>query len=339
MRRTAVDGVIIRGGNLVVAKRLIPPYKGTLTFPGGHIEEQESAEDALYREIKEETGLDAKIIRGIGVYSQPSRDPRHIISYAFLCFADGELESSNEGAVRWEEIHSLLKRKFGFDHGQLLIDAVNALVHLYIDEMLYRAITERAPVITTSKGEEPFHKLLFIALSARTKDNKTGEALEKLIAKFPTPSKLARASPKEVESLLYGVGFHRQKARNIIELAKIIAKEGMPTTYDELVELPGVGPKTAKVFLAEVIGEPTIGVDTHVHRVSNRLSLVSTKTPAETAKALSFLDDSNKRRLNLAFVGYGQTICKPRNPLCSSCKLSRYCHYSYKNKTGYWKSG
>ncbi len=187
----------------------------------------------------------------------------------------------------------------------------------------------KAPVfeVGTVAGT-PFRALVFTILSARTKDATTIKAAKELLRKAPNAKKLAALPVLSIEKAIYGVGFHRQKAKNIRNTAKALVAGGgkVPDTLEELVRLPGVGRKTANIVLSHCFGKDAIGVDTHVHRISNRLGLVETKTPEKTEKAL--METVPKRywkRMNLAMVAYGQTVCAPRNPACGSCRISKIC--------------
>jgi endonuclease-3 len=181
----------------------------------------------------------------------------------------------------------------------------------------------------TSKQREPYRVLFGTLLSARTKDEVTGEASRRLFAKAPHARKLARLSEKEIASLIYPVGFYNVKARHLKAAASILADEYdgvVPESMDDLLRLPGVGRKTANLVLGEAFGKHAICVDTHVHRISNRLGLVKTKTPAETE---TDLEKVLPRRywipFNTHLVAHGQAICKPTSPLCSECTLTAFC--------------
>ncbi len=187
---------------------------------------------------------------------------------------------------------------------------------------------KNAPVfIVENETKKPFEILLFTMLSSRTKDETTLKALKKLQEKIGTTAKqLAVANQKEVEETLYGVGFYKEKARRVIEIAKTISKKGFPKNLEEMLALPGVGRKTANIVLARVYGYATLGVDVHVHRISNRLGLVKTKKPEETERELvRIIPKKYINRVNKIFVAYGQTICTPKKPKCNICKIRKYC--------------
>ena len=177
----------------------------------------------------------------------------------------------------------------------------------------------------------PFSILIGTILSARTKDESTTKVVKQLFGKYKTPKDLANAKLKDVEKIIKPIGFFHVKSKRIIDVAKIINskyKGNVPNNLDDLVELPGVGRKTANCVLVYAFEKPAIPVDIHVHRISNRLGLVKTKTPEETETALMkkipkkfWLD------INDTFVMYGQNICKPISPMCNVCKIKKNCKY------------
>ena len=178
----------------------------------------------------------------------------------------------------------------------------------------------------------PFQILVGTILSARTRDENTAEVSKRLFARYPDPAKLARAKKKDVERVIKSIGFYRVKAGRIIEVAKIIdGRYGgrVPKDLEKLVELPGVGRKTANCVLVYAFGEPAIPVDTHVHRISNRLGLVETRTPEETEAALAKkIPKKFWLEINDTFVMYGQNICRPVSPMCDRCRIRRSCRYA-----------
>ena len=177
----------------------------------------------------------------------------------------------------------------------------------------------------------PFSILIGTILSARTKDEATTKAVKVLFAKYKNPKQLANAKVKDVEKIIKSIGFFRVKSKRIIEVAKIINtkyKGKVPDDLETLVELPGVGRKTANCVLVYAFEKPAIPVDTHVHRISNRLGLVDTKTPEETEMALrEKIPKKYWLDINNTFVMYGQNICKPISPMCDVCKIRKTCNY------------
>ena len=181
----------------------------------------------------------------------------------------------------------------------------------------------------------PFSILVGTILSARTKDEATTKAVKALFSKYKNPKELAKAEIKDVEKIIKSIGFYHVKSKRIIEVAKIIDKRYkgvVPDDLDTLVQLPGVGRKTANCVLVYAFEKPAIPVDIHVHRISNRLGLVDTKNPEETEQEL--MKKIQKKYwidINDTFVMYGQNICKPISPMCDVCKIKKSCKY-YKTK-------
>jgi len=186
------------------------------------------------------------------------------------------------------------------------------------------------------QAARPFRILIATVLSARTKDENTTKAANQLFKVYGTPQKLANAKVKDVEKIIKSVGFYHVKSKRIIEVAKLlISKYGgkVPSDIDELVEIPGVGRKTANCVLVYAFEKPAIPVDTHVHRISNRLGLVSTKMPEETEMELrKTIPKKFWLDINNTFVMYGQNICKPISPMCDVCKIRNTCNY-FKTKS------
>ena len=187
---------------------------------------------------------------------------------------------------------------------------------------------ERLHKVQTAR---PFRILIATILSARTKDENTTKAADKLFKLYGTPQKLAKAKIKDVEKVIKSVGFYHVKSKRIIEVANLILSKyngKVPADIDKLVDMPGVGRKTANCVLVYAFEKPAIPVDTHVHRISNRLGLVDTKTPEETEMALrEKIPKKYWLDINNTFVMYGQNICKPISPMCDVCKIRIICNY------------
>lgn len=181
----------------------------------------------------------------------------------------------------------------------------------------------------------PFRILIGTILSARTRDENTTKIVKILFSKYKNAKQLANAKLRDVEKIIKPIGFYHVKAKRIIEVAKIIDsqyKGRVPDNLEELVDLPGVGRKTANCVLVYAFEKPAIPVDIHVHRISNRLGLVKTKTPEETEMELmKKIPQKYWLDINDTFVMYGQNICKPVSPMCSVCKIRKDCSY-YKSK-------
>jgi len=201
-------------------------------------------------------------------------------------------------------------------------------------ETLSRAITglelPAVEKISESQEEDPFQVLIATALSARTQDATTLAASTRLFKRARTPRTLAAVPVKEIEKLIYPVSFYRHKARHVKAAARmIVVKFGgrVPETLEELLTLPGVGRKTANLVLILAFrSQQNICVDTHVHRISNRLGWVRTRTPEETEQALYKVADARWwPYLNLYLVTWGQNVCRPVYPKCGECVVRREC--------------
>ncbi len=192
-------------------------------------------------------------------------------------------------------------------------------------------VLRQAPIfrMQVSRSESPFAILVATLLSARTQDTVTVPAVERLLKVAPTPDELAALDEDGIARLIYPVGFYRTKARHLKELARVLVERyggRVPDTLEELTRLPGVGRKTANLVLSEAFGKPAICVDTHVHRVSNRLGIVRSRTPLETeAQLMEKVPPSEWSDINTYLVALGQTVCLPRRPRCPECPVRRWC--------------
>jgi endonuclease III len=178
-------------------------------------------------------------------------------------------------------------------------------------------------------AEDPFQVLVGTILSQRTRDANTDRASARLFARFPGPRELAAAAPVTIESLIHSTGYFRTKARHIRATSQALLERfdgKVPTDRDLLLSLPGVGPKTANCVLVFGYGLPAVPVDTHVHRIANRLGLVHTKTPEQTERELvRKVPPQYWIPLNPLLVQHGQNICRPHRPLCDRCPILEYC--------------
>jgi len=186
-----------------------------------------------------------------------------------------------------------------------------------------------------AENGSPLSILIGTILSARTRDESTSAVVRELFSKYKTARSLAKAKLSDVEKIIKRTGFYHVKAKRIIEVASIIDTKYLglvPKTMEELISLPGVGRKTANCVLVYAFDEPAIPVDTHVHRISNRLGLVKTKIPEETEiELMKKIPREYWIRINDTFVMYGQNICKPISPMCSVCQIKKECNY-YKTR-------
>jgi endonuclease-3 len=184
--------------------------------------------------------------------------------------------------------------------------------------------------ISESSQEDPFQVLIGTLLSARTQDATTAAASARLFAAARTPQAMAQLTVKRIEKLIYPVSFYRHKARHVKATCRILVDRfggRVPGTMGELLVLPGVGRKTANLVLILAFGSAqNICVDTHVHRIANRLGWVKTKTPDETERALYSATDARWWPLiNLYLVTWGQNVCRPVYPRCGACAIARFC--------------
>ena len=191
-----------------------------------------------------------------------------------------------------------------------------------------------APIIELIEAQthDPFCVLVGTILSARTKDQCTAGAARRLFARMggiATPDALEAIPVPELERLIFPVGFYRDKARHLHALPAVLRERFggvLPNTVEGLCELPGVGRKTANLTVAVGFNLPAICVDVHVHRITNRLGFVRTKTPLETEMALrKTLPVRYWKTWNSHLVSFGQTRCFPRNPNCTDCPIRPFC--------------
>ncbi|HLE35274.1 MAG TPA: endonuclease III, partial [Nitrososphaerales archaeon] len=206
-----------------------------------------------------------------------------------------------------------------------------------LDTMIETINKVKPPRLTALKelqqeeSGDPLQILIGTILSARTRDENTTIAVRKLFTKYKTVEQLAKANTKEIQKLIKSTGFYHVKAKRIKDVANMLIEKHagrVPDNIDELLSLPGVGRKTANCVLVYAFNRPAVPVDTHVHRISNRLGLVETKTPEQTELELtSKIDKKYWTKINDTFVMFGQNICKPVGPLCEPCLLKRSCKY------------
>lgn len=178
--------------------------------------------------------------------------------------------------------------------------------------------------------KDPFKVLVATILSARTGDATTANACRKLFLKVKNYKDFDKLTLKELESLIYPVGFYHTKALHLKALPKILEDEfkgKVPSNIDDLLKLPGVGRKTANLVVAIAFDKPAICVDTHVHKIMNRLGYVKTKNPFETEMSLrKKLPEKYWTTINSLLVAHGQHICRPISPHCSKCKIKNFCN-------------
>ena len=201
-----------------------------------------------------------------------------------------------------------------------------------LDQILKREFKKhRAPVVEleAARGADPFRIVVSTILSARTRDETTATVSTRLLKKIKNHRDLQKLSISELEKLLFPIGFYHTKAKHLKQLPDVLDKKfngNIPETIDKLCELPGVGRKTANLVLTAAFNKPAICVDVHVHRICNRLGLLSTKKPLETEMWLrKNLAVKYWKTLNKQLVSFGQTRCRPIRPKCETCPARRLC--------------
>ncbi|HZJ87686.1 MAG TPA: endonuclease III [Sphaerochaeta sp.] len=173
---------------------------------------------------------------------------------------------------------------------------------------------------------DPFRFLISVILTAQTTDRIVNIVTKDLFAAYPDAESLANADPKAVEEIVYPTGFYRAKAKNIIAAAQQLVGVPVPDTMEELVQLPGVGRKTASCVLGDIYGKPAIIVDTHFNRVVNRLGLVDEKDPVKVELAIAaLLPPEMQYRFSMTANLWGRTICLARKPGCEECAIGHLC--------------
>ncbi|MCF7799821.1 endonuclease III [Candidatus Babeliales bacterium] len=186
-------------------------------------------------------------------------------------------------------------------------------------------------------GKDPYLILISCILSLRAKDSSTIHICDDLFSVAKTPQEILKLKQDKLEKIIYKSGFYKTKAKNIINITKIILEKyngKVPKNKEDLLGMPGIGLKTANLVLSQAYNIPAICVDTHVHRISNRLGLIKTKTPENTELALQkIIPEEYWTDLNNFLVKWGQNICTPVSPKCSICKINKYC-----DKVGVTKS-
>ena len=201
-------------------------------------------------------------------------------------------------------------------------------------EKLVQVLKERyqdktSALMDVSTRKDPFLTLISCLLSLRTKDEVTARASERLFALAKTPEEMLNLKKEEIAAAIYPVGFYKRKAEQISDICRVLVEKydsHVPDNLEELLKLRGVGRKTANIVITMGYNKPGIAVDTHVHRISNRLGLVSTKSPNQTEFALrKTLPKQYWIVFNDLLVMHGKTICTPISPKCSICPITEYC--------------
>jgi endonuclease III len=204
-------------------------------------------------------------------------------------------------------------------------------VSVLIKTLRREASSWNAPIVTlvATHTRDPFQTLISCILSLRTKDETTAVATKRLFERASTPEAMLKIPVRQLERLIFPVGFYRTKARVIRGISSDLkARYGgkVPDDLDALLTLKGVGRKTANLVVTEAFRKPGICVDTHVHRISNRWGLVETTTPDKTEMALrEVLPRRHWLEYNSLLVAFGQTLCHPTSPWCSRCPIEHRC--------------
>jgi endonuclease-3 len=188
---------------------------------------------------------------------------------------------------------------------------------------------EKTTLNRMRKKPDAFRILISCLLSLRTQDKNTEKASRQLFEVVDTPKQIITLPIKKLEKLIFSSGHYKKKARILKSVSKDILKRfggKVPETREELMSIKGIGPKTANIVLAFAFGKSVLPIDTHCHRIPNRLGWIKTKTPEQTEKELEkILPKKYWNEFNAIFVQFGQTICKPISPFCSQCPVKKYC--------------
>jgi len=195
--------------------------------------------------------------------------------------------------------------------------------------LVAKATAQSAGAVVPDRPPTPFAVLVTTMISPRTKDEVTEAAAGRLLRRASTPRALGALSETQIARLIYPAGFYRSKARHLRSTCRILElryASRVPAAREELLELPGVGRKIANLVLSQAFGIDAICVDTHVHRISNRVGWVSTRNPHGTEEALArILPVRHWSRLNHLLVPFGKRVCTPQSPRCSSCPIRKHC--------------
>ena len=208
------------------------------------------------------------------------------------------------------------------------IDKINKIFK-YLNSTISNPTTEL-------KYKNPYTFLISVVLSAQATDKSVNAATKELFKMVKKPNDMIKLGEKKLKLYIKTIGLYNSKAKNIINLSKILIKKynnRIPKNFDSLIELPGVGNKTASVYQNEILNIPRIAVDTHVFRVSNRIGLVKTKNPDATQKELeSIIPKKWLKSAHHLLILHGRYTCKSQNPMCSDCTVLKFCSYKNKNE-------
>jgi endonuclease III len=188
---------------------------------------------------------------------------------------------------------------------------------------------EKTTLNRMRKKPDAFKILMSCLLSLRTKDKNTEKASRQLFEVADTPKEITKLPISRLEKLIFSSGHYKKKARVLQSVSNELINRfdsKVPSTKEELLSIKGIGPKTANIVLAFAYGKDALPIDTHCHRIPNRLGWIKTKTPEQTEKELEkILPKIYWKEFNAIFVQFGQTICQPISPWCSKCRVNKYC--------------
>ncbi|GAB1365146.1 endonuclease III [Candidatus Cloacimonadaceae bacterium] len=207
----------------------------------------------------------------------------------------------------------------------------NKDIDIVMERLKKHFYTVKTPIVDLIQAQtkEPFKVLVATILSARTKDETTSKAVDALFRVVQNAEDFDKLSVEELDKIIFQVGFHREKSKHLKQLPQVLKdKFGgiVPDEIDDLLQLPGVGRKTANLVRAVAFQKPAICVDVHVHRICNRWGYVNTQNPLETEMALrEKLPLKHWLNINSYVVAFGQNLCTPRKPRCSHCPISEFC--------------
>lgn len=199
-----------------------------------------------------------------------------------------------------------------------------------MNKLLKEYINHRQPTVRrTSKSKDPFKVLMSCLLSLRTQDKNTEIASSNLFKVAKSPQEILKLPIKKLEKLIYCSGHYKKKARVLKHVSKEIIKRfknKVPDDREGLLSIKGIGPKTANIVLSFAYGKNVLPIDTHCHRIPNRLGWIKTKTPEQTEQELmKILPKKYWKEFNTLIILHGKNICKPVSPLCSTCFINKYC--------------
>ncbi len=204
-----------------------------------------------------------------------------------------------------------------------------ALIILSILKKEYQKYQRPVSTYFQETTNDPFKVLISTILSARARDAQTEKVSKELFKIADTPQKITKLDIKKLQKIIYTIGFYKTKSKRVQEASKYLIKNHhskVPQTFEELIKIPGVGRKVANIILAECFGKNVIPVDIHQFRIPNRIGLIQTKNSLETEEALMKIFPKKEwKTLNRYFVAFGQNVCLPISPKCSSCPINNYC--------------